>query len=217
MKLSYPYRLLALGVVLALSTPAVADKWQSLFDGKTLGRWEIVDDFDFKNHGKVEVSGGAILIGQGRPGSCVRLKGEFPRIDYEISLDAMRADGEDFFCGLTFPVGKSPCTLIVGGWGGPIVGLSCIDGEPAAENETCTHKTFDKGRWYNIRLRVTQKKIEAWIDGGKVVDFATKNRELTIWFEEESVMPLSIATWKTTAAVRNIHMRRIGAKHPACN
>ena len=43
---------------------------------------------------------------------------EMPRMGYEISLEAMRVEGSDFFCGLTFPVGKDYLSLIVGGWGG---------------------------------------------------------------------------------------------------
>jgi len=149
---------LALVVVLLLSASAGAGEWESLFDGKNLGRWKVDNQFDFINHGKVEVSGGKLVLGKGRPGTCVRWTGKFPKIDYEVSLEAMRVEGEDFFCGLTFLVGTSPCTLIVGGWGGPVVGLSSIDGEPAAENETCVLKQFKKKQWYKIRLRVTGKK-----------------------------------------------------------
>ena len=38
-------------------------------------------------------------------------------MDYELRLEAKRVEGGDFFCGLTFPVGKEYCTLILGGWG----------------------------------------------------------------------------------------------------
>ena len=49
---------------------------------------------------------------------------EVPTNNYEISLEAMRVEGSDFFCALTFPVGNDPCSFIVGGWGGGVVGLS---------------------------------------------------------------------------------------------
>ena len=60
------------------------------------------------------------------------LTADFPREDYEVSLEARRLEGTDFFCGLTFPVGKEPCTLIIGGWGGTTVGLSNVDDYSAA-------------------------------------------------------------------------------------
>ena len=37
-----------------------------------------------------------------------------PRTDYEVTLEAMRVEGSDFFCGLTFPVGSNSCSLVVG-------------------------------------------------------------------------------------------------------
>ncbi len=202
----------ALALALVSSTAASAGEWKSLFDGKRLGRWKAQDRFDFRNHGEVEVKDGALVLGKGRPGTAVRYAGKLPKMNYEISLEAMRVDGEDFFCGMTFMVGELPLTLIVGGWGGPIVGLSCIDDEPAAENETCQYMEFKKKQWYKIRLRVTEGKVEAWIDKEKVVDFQTKDKKLTIWFEPETAVPLGVATWETTGALRNIRVRMLEPK-----
>ena len=75
---------------------------------------------------------------------------ELPRIDYEVSLEAMKIDGSDFFCGLTFPVDNAFCSFIAGGWGGGVVGLSSIDGMDASENETTKYMKFDASRWYPI-------------------------------------------------------------------
>ncbi len=91
-------------------------------------------------------------------------------MNYEVALDAMRVMGSDFFCGLTVPVGTNFCSLIVGGWGGSLVGISSLDGMDASENETTKFVSFESGRWYRIRLRVTEKKIEGWIDKDKLVD-----------------------------------------------
>jgi len=199
-------------LVLLASAPAGAAEEKSLFDGKTLGEWKVVDNFDFRNHGKVEVRDGTIVLEKGKPGTAVRFSGKLPKSNYEISLEAMRVDGDDFFCGMTFPVGEKWLSLIVGGWGGQVVGLSCIDGEPAAENETCNYKEFNNKQWYKIRVRVTPQKVEAWIDKEKLVDLVTKDRKLTIWFEPESVTPLGIATWRTTGALRNIRVTNLDAK-----
>jgi len=196
-------------VVAVLPAAAGADEWKSLFDGKKLGKWEVVDKFDFINHGKVEVKDGRLLVGKGNPGTGIRFTGEFPKVDYELELEAMRVEGDDFFCAATFHAGKAPLSLIVGGWRGPVVGLSCIDGEPAVENETCVYKEFQKKRWYKIRLRVTEAKVEAWIDKEKVIDFTVGDHKLTIYFEPETMLPLGIATWETTGALRNIRVRKI--------
>src|ERR1041384_5959807 len=113
-----------------------------------------------------------------------------PKLNYEIELDAMRVEGNDFFCGLTFPVGEKPCSFIVGGWGGGVVGLSSVDGEDAANNETSKYMQFETGRWYHIRLRVTPSQIEAWIDKEKMVDLNTTDRGLSIRVEVDPSKPL---------------------------
>ena len=177
-----------------------------LFDGKTLDGWEITN---FGPQGPVYVSGNEIILGMGDGCTGITWKKAFPRTGYEISLDAKRVAGNDFFCGITFPAGKSPCSLIVGGWGGATVGLSSIDGKDAAENETTTIRNFDKNRWYHIRLIVTDEFIKSWIDTEKVVDFAIDNKKLSIRPEVELSRPFGIASWNTTAAIRNIHLQRI--------
>ena len=52
---------------------------------------------------------GVLVLGAGEPFSCVKYEGKeaiLPREGYEISWDAMRVSGMDFFAALTFPVGK---------------------------------------------------------------------------------------------------------------
>ena len=70
-----------------------------------------------------------------------------PRINYEVKLEARREEGSDFFCRLTFPVNDSFCALILGGWGGTVVGLSTIDGLDASEKETSRLMNFDLNKW----------------------------------------------------------------------
>ncbi|MEZ6113002.1 MAG: hypothetical protein R3C99_18620 [Pirellulaceae bacterium] len=82
-----------------------------------------------------------------------------PKTNYELSLEAKRLDGTDFFCGLTFPVGDTHCSFIVGGWAGGVVGLSSIDGLDASENQTT--KTASSRRTGGIvsSVRVTPERI----------------------------------------------------------
>jgi hypothetical protein len=134
---------------------------------------------------------------------------ELPRINYEIALDAMRVEGSDFFCALTFPVKEDPCSFIVGGWGGGVVGLSSLDGQDAANNDTTRYMSFDNGKWYALRVRVTETNLQCWIDSDIVVDVETKDRRISIRSEVEASRPLGIASWSTTAALRNIRLRKL--------
>ncbi len=176
-----------------------------------LGKWKVVGDADFSSHGAVGVENGVITLGTGSPATGITWTGDFPRMDYEITLEAMRVEGHDFFCGLTFPVGESPCTLIVGGWGGMVVGLSNIDDMHAAENETTQGISFDNKKWYPIRLHVTADRIQVWIEGDRIINLETTGRRFDIWPEQEPVKPLGVSTWYTKAALRNIRFRRVTA------
>jgi hypothetical protein len=160
----------------------------------------------------VVVEDGAIRIGMGADLSGITWGGDVPRQNYEIALDAQRADGNDFFCGLTFPVGDDPCTLIVGGWGGGVVGLSSIDGDDAAHNATTLYKEFKTGRWYAIRVQVSPDRIVCLIDDEKLVDQPLAGRKLSIRDEVTPSKPLGIATYATTALVKNVRWRLLPAK-----
>jgi len=180
-----------------------------LFDGKTLKGWRILDKIDFDHHGKVEVKDGELIIGKGNAMTGVSWKGEFPRVNYEVSLEGRRIEGDDFFCGMTFPVGKTHCSLILGGWGGSLTGLSCLDGYSADENETTGVIDFERNRWYKIRLRVTKEKIEAWVDKEKIVDVETKDRKIDLRWEMETMPPFGFATYYTTGGLRHIVLKRL--------
>lgn len=177
-----------------------------IFNGNSLDGWEITN---FGPQGPVTVSGGELILGMGEGCTGVTFKKNVPDINYEITLDARRREGNDFFCGLTFPVRSEFCTFIAGGWGGATVGLSCIDGKDAAENETTTLRNFEKNRWYKIRILVTERKIETWIDEEKVVDLDTQGKKLSIRPEVTLSKPLGITSWNTTAGIRNVRIRKI--------
>ena len=187
--------------------PADNVAWKSLFDGKSLQGWEVVKGYDYEDQGKVDVQDGCLVIGTGRPATGVRWTGVFPQTDYEIELEGKRVAGSDFFCGLSFPVGESALTLILGGWGGGVVGLSCIDGSRAAENETGTYREFKTDQWYRIRVRVTPQKVSAFLDDKYLCGVDTPHRKLNVTSEMEPCLPLGIATWNTTGALRNIRYR----------
>jgi hypothetical protein len=192
----------------AAAPPTIPGKFPasgSLFDGQTLAGWVATD---FAGRGPVTVEKGQINLGMGHM-TGITWTNDLPRMNYEISLDAQRVDGSDFFCGLTFPVGKDPCSFIVGGWGGGVVGLSSIDSEDASQNETTSYMNFVNGRWYHIRVRVEPGKIQAWIDEDRVVNLDTADKRLSIRLEVEPCTPLGIATWNTAAALKNLQLKKL--------
>lgn len=191
----------------AKSTAPSTAASSALFDGKTLAGWEVTD---FAGHGTVTVANGEIRVGLGHmTGVTLTKTNDLPRMNYEVSLEAMRVDGSDFFCGLTFPVGKDHCSFIVGGWGGGVVGLSNINSEDASQNETTKYMNFANNKWFRIRVRVVPGKIQAWIDDDPVVDVETAEKTIGLRIETESCIPLGLATWNTAAAWRNIQVKKL--------
>lgn len=184
-------------------------KWRLLFDGKSLKGWQITD---FAGHGNAKAEDGRLILQFGELLTGVTWDGkafEFPKSNYEISLEAQRVDGIDFFCGLTFPVGEEHCSLIVGGWGGSLVGLSCIDGYDASENLTTSFEKFENKKWYPIRVRVTDARIQSWIEDRLLVDVEREGKEFSVRWEVEGSRPLGIASYRTTAAIRDFKFRRL--------
>jgi hypothetical protein len=181
--------------------------WKSLFDGKTLDGWKAAD---FNHRGKVFVKDGTVILEKGNlMTGMTYTRRDFPTMDYEVSLEGKKIEGDDFFCTTTFPVGQSFCSFVVGGWGGATVGLSSIDSMDASENETSTSKEFKKGQWYRVRIRVTKDRIRAWLDDEQMVDLETTGRRISIRLECGPCKPFGIATWDTSGAIRNIRVRAL--------
>jgi len=178
----------------------------SLFDGETLDQWEVTD---FGGQGDVYVKDGAIHMEMGSYMTGITWTGPVIRMNYEITLDAMRVQGNDFFCALTFPAEESHCTLVLGGWGGSVCGLSNIDYFDASENETTRLMSFKTGTWYHVRLRVTPGRIQAWLDDEDLVDVETTGHKIDTRPEVDLSQPLGVATWMTAGAVRNIRVKAL--------
>ena len=161
---------------------------------------------DFAGGTNVYALDGALIIEEGRDMTGVRWLGALPGEEYEITLEAMRLSGGDFFCGLTAPWQDSAFSLILGGWGGTCVGISSLDWLDAYHNETARFRTFHAHRWYPVRLRVTGERIQAWVDREQVVDVEVGERNVDIRWELSPTKPLGIATWRTTGAIRKFRV-----------
>ncbi|MCE5301519.1 MAG: DUF1080 domain-containing protein [Planctomycetaceae bacterium] len=189
-----------------IADSSLHDAWKSLFDGKTLGSWKPIP---FGGEGKVHVADGQLVMDEGTMTGVVYTGRELLRDDYELSLEGIRLEGSDFFCTTTFPVGKEYCSLVVGGWGGLLVGLSSVDGADASENDTSTVQDLKNDIWYRVRIRVTPAVIDAWINDRQVVHKPREGHRFSTRVEVDACQPLGIATWATKGAVKNIRIRSL--------
>ena len=163
---------------------------------------------------------GVLVLGKGAPFCAVKYEGKediLPRKGYEISWDAMRVEGSDFFSALTFPVlrkddkGKDVCaSLVTGGWGGWVVGISSVGHQFASENETTRSYEFVSGRWYRFSLQVTPQVIRCLINGKEQFKLDTRDKVLSMHPSEiQKCEPLGFSTYDTTGALRNVQIRAL--------
>lgn len=173
------------------------------------GKWVAIEgaaDLEWADESRV------MRIGVGTYLNGVRWTGTLPTVPYVLELEARRMSGSDFFCGLTFPVrsGTECVSLIVGGWGGSLVGISSINGLDASENSTASQGEFDDLRWYRIRVEVGKERLQAWIDDRQVVDAHTEGQRLSLREGPiEDCAPFGLATWETRAEVRGVKWRKL--------
>jgi Domain of Unknown Function (DUF1080) len=186
-----------------------------LFDGKSLEGWKKVESF---KAGAVKVEDGAIVIETGGPTtSVVSTRTDLPTTDYELSFEAKRTTGQDFFAAATFPVGKSFITLVNGGWGGGVTGLSSINGSDASENETRRFVKYQDNTWYRFRVQVTDEVIRCWIDDKETFVVNYKGQQVKTRIETRSSQPLGFASYRSTGAVKSVQVRKLTAAEIAAN
>jgi hypothetical protein len=168
--------------------------------------WEMPTSGHFEGHGSVTIDEDLIRIEAGNAATGIAYRGPLPSDRYRIELAARRTAGSDFFCGLTFPVGGQYCSLIIGGWGGGVTGLSCLDGKWAVDNDTTGYLNVESERWYAIGLEVSDAKIQATIDSKRIVNVSRDEFQFSVRPEIEPSIPIGLTTWKTTAEIKQLEL-----------
>jgi hypothetical protein len=184
--------------------PEQAVAWTSLFDGESLAGWQSTE---FGGEGEINVANGAMHFEMGSPLTGVTLTGPPPTGSYEVEVTAARIEGTDFFCGLTFPVGKHHLTLVLGGWGGSVSGLSSLDDDDASRNLTRTLKGFKSDHDYTVLVRVSKDNVTVLLDGEPFTETQLAGKELTLRTEVDLSRPFGIASFQTRARIKTVRWR----------
>jgi len=210
---------LALGLVATVGflslLAADAPRPTVLFDGKSLDGWKKTDFF---KPGDVKVENGTLVMAEGTPMSGITTtRKDLPQSNYELSYEAMRLSGSDFFAAATFPVGKSFITLVNGGWGGSVTGLSSLNGSDASENGTSSFVPYENKTWYRFRVQVTDEVIRCWVDDKPVVSVNYKDQLVSTRIETRANQPLGFATYESSGVLRKIEIRPLTPAEIAAN
>ena len=182
--------------------------WEPLFDGKTLSGWEIVR---YGGEGEPYVRNGVIVLPMAVSGLMTGIcwvGDPLPTNNYIIYYEARRREGHDIFAALSFPYGDTFASLIFGGWGGIVNGLSSINGYDASENETTRHFILADNEWYQVQLRVTTDTIRAIVGAEQVIDMVTTGKDIHLR-PGLSNTGLTLWSYLTTGEIRNLRIKKL--------
>ncbi len=141
--------------------------------------------------GKPAIEHGALVLGPGGPYTGVAWAGQtkFPTMNYEVAFQARPLAGRDL-CHVTFPVGSAFCTLRPRAWNAP----------------------FDPRRWHELRIRVSEGKVEALLDGKTMADLPRSAAQTALPLAHEALKPFGLhAAFNSKVAVRDISLTPIPA------
>lgn len=169
----------------------------------------------FGGAGEATITPESITLARGEPLTGIRFAGEFKTTDYEVEVEAARMGGNDFFCALTLPLGGSHATIVLGGWGGSLTGISCVDELDASSNPSKSFQRYERGVFYALRVAVTEKRLVATLRDTResssaaitLFDLDTSGHTFSLRPEVERCRPLGLATYNTTAVIRRIAWR----------
>lgn len=187
---------------------AEATPWRPLFDGHSLAGLATAG---FGGDGAIAVADGRLQFDFGSPLTGVTFAATLPDRDYELLLVGRREAGHDFFAGLTFPVPDGCLSLVLGGWGGSVCGLSSLDGADAARNATRRLRHFAVGRDHRVVVQVTARRIAVTIDGDELLAVDPRPHRCDLRAELEPCRPLGLASFATRASFATVAWRPLGS------
>jgi hypothetical protein len=201
---------LCLFFVLTQCVPERRREWKLLTD-EFASAWKPAG---MTGEGDVAIKDGEITLHPGQPMTGARFDAwktaEVPLTRYAIEFEAMRVEGNDFFGTVTFPVNDTYVSLVVGGWGGTLVGISSIDDMDASENNTRGNAYFENNRWHKVRIEVRDDDLRAWINDKLFVNVSTKGHKLGLRAGDiEKCAPFGFASFATHAHIRDVIIRRL--------
>jgi hypothetical protein len=193
----------------AAATPAPSDSIE--FPLADMSEWKPIENGVC---GPCSVKEGVLKLGSGDgvTGVVYTGKAELPLVNYELSWEARKTDGIDFFAAATFQVRKKEdCgTFINGGWGGGVTGISNLDSLSANENNTTTTVDYETNRWFKFRIQVTPEMLIAYVDERKVVNCNITEKKVSLRGGDiEHCAPLGFASYQSKGEIKNIRIRKL--------
>ncbi len=162
---------------------------------------------DFGAEDTVTIAPDAVSLEPGAPLSGVTYTGALPTPPYTLAVEFTKRYGSDFPLAITFPVAGSHLSLVLGGWGGTVCGLSSLDGLDAARNATRFVRAFPVGVRTRVELDVEAERVAVRLDGVPVLDVPLAGRAVGVRAELEPCKPLGLAAFATATTIHSFRVR----------
>lgn len=181
----------------------VRRNWKTILDVQRLDRWQagVFGDSD-----ELDLASDGVILPIGVPLTGITYLDEPPSGSYALEVEATRQYGTDFFLGVTFPVRDEHVTLVLGGWGGTLCGLSCIDGDDASNNGTRTHVEFPNGKRQTVLIEVDGSRVVALVNGDELVNVDLTGKRLEVRNEVLPSVPLGLSSFATCTVVHRVRV-----------
>lgn len=118
--------------------------------------------------------------------------------DYEYSLQARKLGGaEGFLIPFRVTSERDFYWLNLGGWNNTEHAIEGADGGPKRTVGSRIPGRIEEGRWYDLRIRVEDDHVVAWVDGEKLFD-------QSLGGDQTAKGRVGVGTWATSAEYRNL-------------
>lgn len=204
--------------------------WHELFAQNRLGGWRPVGPaLDAVRDPKriVEIRKGGVMINvppatrpelpagggeqQRRAVAGIEWIGDFPATDYEVRLEVTCLGGSTFFCGVAFPAGQArwSFSLAAEGAQGQAL-LTPTRGFEGPPNPILSRLPFTRGRWYELRLRVTGDEVRAWLNGKDIRSLPVSGApRIAGPYSTQGVGGFGVGAEFSRVALRDLQVRRL--------
>jgi hypothetical protein len=174
---------------------------------RTVDLFPFVDPTRDRIGGTWRIEGGA-LMSDASHRARLGIRYPLPR-EYDFRIQFTQVDGDN--CAAQMFTAGNPAVLVIGAWKRTVTGFQQIAGRWANNNVTGVRGLkFENGRMHTSVVRVRKDSIEAWLDGKRIIAYATDGSDLSNRDWEPAGFPLGVGSEFTSTIFHKLELVELG-------